>query len=171
MKRMIALLALVCFLSLSGCAKSSLPEEMPEDFSFSIRWSTYGTSFYSSRTGKLIKSTAATHPEDYTVEYQPSAEELAYIYDLIRDLNPASYPDLYQPYKQEFLSEPPHPIILTVFADGSEKQIKTENAALTSFSGTTKKGEKFLSACRAIIDLLTASEEWRSLPEYEVFYE
>jgi len=172
MKKLTAFLFfLLCIPCLAGCVNTSPQQEVPEDFFFTIRWNTYGTSFYNSQTGTLVKSTDATCPEEYTAEYLLSPEELEYIYNLIRKMDPTTYPELYQPYKQELLSEPPHPIILTVFADGSEKQIQVENAAYTSLQNTTGKGEAFLSACGEIITLLTTSEEWLSLPDYERSYE
>ena len=59
---------------LSGCGNKILPEERPEDFSFSLIWGVYGTSSYNSRTGKLVKTTDATHPEDY-VTYMHLSDE------------------------------------------------------------------------------------------------
>ena len=161
-------LVFFCFV---GCKTTSLAEKMPENFAFSIRWNTYGTSFYNSRTGTLVKSADATHPEDYTAQHHLTGEELTHIYRLIRELEPDSYPDLYDPYKQEALSEPPHPITLTVFIGDTEKQIKVDNASYTNLQGTTKKGARFLSVCGEIIALLTESEAWQALPEYEFFYE
>ena len=34
-----------------------------------------------------------------------------------------------------------------------------------------KKGQKFLSVCKAIEEILTGSEEWKALPEYEFLYD
>ncbi|HHX73148.1 MAG TPA: hypothetical protein GX701_09545 [Clostridiales bacterium] len=34
-----------------------------------------------------------------------------------------------------------------------------------------KKAKKFLSACLQIADILTSTEEWIALPEYEFLYE
>ena len=64
MKKFALILALLMLIScLSGCEEKILPDERPEDFSFSLIWGAYGTSSYDSRTGKLVKTTDATHPE------------------------------------------------------------------------------------------------------------
>ena len=40
-----------------------------------------------------------------------------------------------------------------------------------SFKSKNKKGQDFLSVCEAISNRLTATEEWKALPDYENLYE
>ena len=68
-----------------------------EEFSFSLTWGCYGVSSYDSKTGKLIKTTDATNPEDYVTDYQLTDEDKEYFYDLISLLDINSYPDEYDP--------------------------------------------------------------------------
>ena len=65
------LLLLILFFTLTSCSlfKNSLPEEIPDDFSFSIMWNTDGISSYDSKTGILIKDKYATNPNEYTTTY------------------------------------------------------------------------------------------------------
>ena len=61
-------------------------------------------------------------------------------------------------------------LILTVHTDGFEKTIRAENIAIT-YESKDKKGQAFLTTCKAIRDILIKTEEWKALPEYEVFYD
>ena len=172
MKKIIILL-LVVLCILAGCGPQEknefLPETMPEDFSFSLTWGCYGISSYDSSTGKLVKTTDATHPEDYITYYELSENYKKRIYDYIRNLDPESYPDNYNPQKG-LASSPSMTLILTVYANGTKKEIKAEDIAMT-YEAKNKKGQKFLSACRSIELILTGTVEWSSLPEYEFFYD
>lgn len=65
-------------LSLVGCNKQepkSNPTVVPEDFSFALTWNCYGVSSYDSQTGKLVKTTDATNPDDYVTYYQLTTED------------------------------------------------------------------------------------------------
>ena len=167
MKRLFGLvLAFLCLLALAGCKSSSMPEEMPADFSFAVRWNTYGISSYDSQTGKLVKDAEAAEPKDYTIEYFLTEEEMSRIYGYIRELDPYDYPDDYEP-RGNHLAEPPHPLYLTVRVDGTEKQIRVRNFSQPQ----DRKGELYFSTCQAITAFLESTEAWQSLPEYERFFE
>ncbi len=149
--------------------KIELPKIMPEDFSFALTWDCYGISSYDSKTGKLVKTTDATHPEDYVTKYTLYEDEAERIYDFIRALNVNEYPEIYNPHGNA-ASQPPMTLILTVRLGDKEKMIKAENIAI-SYETNNEKGQNFLNACKAIRDILTSTEEWKSLPEYEFFYD
>ncbi len=56
------LLVLMLLLPSAGCLGKPVKHfEVPADFSFSLTWGCYGISSYDSRTGKLVKTTDATH--------------------------------------------------------------------------------------------------------------
>lgn len=148
----------------------SLPEKMPENFSFALTWGCYGISSYDSTTGILVKTTHATHPEDYVTSYELPEEVKNQIYDEIRALDPVSYPDVYDPQEGGLMSSPPMTLILTVYANGSEKTIWAGDIACT-YKSEDEKGQVFLTTCKAIETILTETEEWKALPEYEFFYE
>ena len=159
--------ALGVALCLAGCGKKT--EKVPEGFSFALTWNAYGVSSYDSATGKLVKTTDATHPEDYVTEYHMTEQELAQIWQLICGLKPETYPVAYDP-APDWHSEPPETLILTVRRSEGEKTIAARNVAFAP-GGIDEKGKKFLDTCRAIEDILTGTDAWQALPEYEHFYE
>ncbi len=169
-------LAMICTLCLLGCedteqAEKSLgkmPKAMPDDFSFSLTWGCFGVSSYDSSTGRLVKTTDATNPDDYVTYYELSDEEKQLIYDQIRSLNPKSYPDEYDPHFNQG-SDPSMTLILSVNVNGVQKTIKAEDIAY-SYSSIKVKGQKFLTTCEKISDLLENTEEWKALPDYEFYY-
>lgn len=140
-----------------------------DSFSFSLTWNCYGVSSYDSRTGKLVKTTDATKPEDYVTTYRLTAEQKKQIYDWIIDLQVSEYPDLYDPHEGE-ASAPPMTLILSVHTDTVQKTIRAENIAV-GYKTHDKKGQKFLDVCEAIETLLTGTEAWKALPAYEFLYE
>lgn len=148
----------------------SLPEKMPEDFSFALTWGCYGISSYDSQTRKLIKTTDATHPKDYITSYELPQEYKYRIYDYIRALDPGSYPDVYDPQEGGLASSPSMTLVLKVYANGSEKTIKAEDISL-SYESDDEKGQVFLTTCKAIKMILTETEEWKALPDYEFYYD
>ena len=150
------------------CGTPLAPVEIPEDFSFALVWNCYGISSYDSQTGKLVKATDATNPEDYITYYQLTDEDKEYIYNLLVSLDAKSYPDIYDP--KSGMSEPPMTLILTVRENGEVKTIKAENISLT-FKSEDEKGQVFLSVCGEICRLLTTTDEWKALPAYEKLYE
>ena len=142
---------------------------MPKDFSFSLTWGVYGTSSYNSRTGKLVKTTDATHPEDYVTYLRLSDETLDYIYSLLIDLNIDSYPDEYNP-DPFTATTPSSALILTVRAGGKTKTIKADDIAL-SHELLLFKGKRYIETCDFICDLIMSTEEWKALPDYEFYYD
>ena len=172
MKKLVAwLLILVCVSAMAGCNTRepvSDPSVVPEDFSFSLTWNCYGVSSYDSQTGKLVKTTDATNPEDYVTYYRLTNEDKEYIYNLLVSLDMKSYPDVYDP--QNGFSRPSTTLILTACIDGEVKTIQAKNISLFLVSADDK-GQQFLSTCEAISNKLMATEEWKALPDYETLYE
>ena len=183
MKRTLALvLTLILMFCLCACNNEPLPNDdnqqsqnennnpsiVPEDFSFALTWNVFGISSYDSQTGKLVKTTDATNPDDYVTYYQLTDADKEYIYNLIVSLDVNSYPDIYDP--QNGLSAPDATLILTVHINGKTKTIKAEHISLF-FVSKDEKGQLFLDTCEAIGNRLEATEEWKALPDYETLYE
>ena len=141
----------------------------PEVFSFALTWNCYGISSYDSATGKLVKTTDATHPEDYVTTHYINEKEAGQVWQLIQKLDIESYPDEYDPNPGVF-STPDMTLILTVRTADGEKTVKAEGIAM-SYESKDEKGQKFLDTCRAIEEILTDTEEWKALPDYEFLYE
>lgn len=173
MKRITALLmCLSLIVVLSACHNEKTSIGSLDDFTFSLIWNCYGVSSYDSKTGKLVKTTDATNPEDYVTAYRLTTEQKQKIYDLISDLNVTSYPDTYNPHTNGLTyltSSPSMTLILSVNTDKVQKTITAADIAM-SYESDDRGGQKFLSVCEAIKDILIETDEWKSLPEYEVFY-
>lgn len=147
---------------------SSVSTNYP-NYSFSLTWNTYGISSYDSKTGTLIKTSDATNPKEYTTNLKLTEQQYSAIWKLIKGLDIESYPDEYNPHGNG-ASTPYMTLILSVKADGIDKTITVKETML-SYEADNKKGQKFLDTCKGIRDILTATEEWKALPEYEFFYD
>lgn len=170
MKKIALILALLMLIPcLSGCGEKILPQERPEDFSFSLVWGAYGTSSYDSRTGKLVKTTDATHPEDYVTYLHLSDKTLEYFYGLLRDLDVESFPDEYDPDRHT-MCEPSSALTVTVRAGGRTKTVMVDDMAASRIA-YIGKCKKYIETCTAIRNFLMQTEEWKALPEYEFFYD
>lgn len=169
MKKMLLFLFLaVLTLSLPGCGASA---EMPEDFSFRLTWGVYGVSSYDSAAGRLVKTTDATHPEDYTAALQLTEDQLQQVWDAVSALDLDSYPDEYDP-TPGIAAEPSETLILTVSYGAYEKTVSCQGVAGVSvLSKSAGEGRKFLAACKTIQELLTATDAWNALPDYEFYYD
>ena len=165
----VVLLVMLCTACTQNTIKTGKVEEMPKDFSFRLTWNCYGVSSYDSATGKLVKTTDATNPEDYVTYYYLTDEEKQEIYELIEKLHVDKYPDTYNPH-DNLMSSPSWTIILTVCENGEEKTIEARDIAMEKHADNIK-GQRFLDTCLGIRDILVETDEWEALPDYEVLYE
>ena len=151
--------------------------ESPSDFSFSFVWGCYGISSYDSRTGRLIKTTDSTHPEDYVTTLVLSDAQRAEIWDLLSGLELETYPGRYDPYNdpnsdQRVCSEPNRNLILTLTADGRTKTVTCKGICLggPDLKGYDEKAQAFLDVTNRLTTLLQDTPEWQALPDYEFYY-
>jgi hypothetical protein len=142
---------------------------VPEDFSFALTWGVYGISSYDSRTGKLVKTKDATNPADYVTYVKLSDEVMELIYKKLRALDLDSYPDEYDPDPM-MGSDPSADLILTIRNGDRVKTVTAKDVSL-SYESWSIKGKKFIDTCLDISDILTATEEWKALPDYEFYYD
>ena len=140
-----------------------------DSFSFSLTWGVLGLSSYDSTTGKLVKTSDATNPDDYITTYILTDTQKEKIYNLISSLDIASYPDSYDPQNGTVHTDPSITLILSVKTDTMEKTVTAANIA-DIYEAESSEGQRFLQVCREILQILTATEEWQALPEYEHFY-
>lgn len=139
-----------------------------EAFSFALTWDR-GECSYDSRTGLLIRDANAADPARCRTTCFLPPEELEEIRALLEALDAAAYPDSYDPHGGGTAAKPPMTLILTVRTGQGEKTIAARGIADT-FSADNERGQRFLQTCRQIIDILTATAEWKTLPEAEVLY-
>ncbi len=138
------------------------------DFEFSLTWGCYGVSSYDSATGKLVKTSHATHPENYITTLHLTPSQYEEIKQLFRNLEIEGYPDEYNPSK--WMSTPSATLILSLKTDTLEKTVTAAEIAL-DMKGKNRQGQKFLDTCDAIAEILMASDEWKALPDYEFYYD
>lgn len=156
--------------------KSGDDKKVPDDFSFSIVWGCYGISSYDSKTGKLIKTKDTTNISKYTTTYKMSKEELSRIYNILFsriDIN--SYPNKYDPYNApdaeiRLVSMPSQTVIISVTANGRTKTVTCDEISF-GVEGYDEHATEFIKAKSDIVNILTSTDEWQALPEYEVFYD
>lgn len=169
MKRTTALLLCLTFvLLLSACGTPAGKTADPEDFSFSLTWGCYGDSTYDSKTGKLVKQKTATKVRDYTAAYFLTEDEKAELLRQITEMDPWSYPDEYAPLKG--MTSPERKIVLTVTCGEKTKTVTCERCPLTD-TPNGSKGKKFMKVHDTAVAILTGSDEWNSLPDYEFLYD
>lgn len=154
----------------NGDKDGAVNTDVPDNLSFSLTWNTYGISSYDSATGKLVKTTDATNPEDYVTTLELDGTQLFAIWELLWELDIETYPDEYDPQGGNLSSDPSMTLILTLREGDKVKTVRAEDIAL-SYESNDPKGQKFLDTCKDIRDILTATEEWKALPEYEFFYD
>lgn len=155
----------------------NLPETS-ETASFRIVWGCYGISSYDSATGELVKTTDATHPEDYVTTLNLTDQQETELWNLLSKLDPDSYPEDYDPYNDpdsdvRMSSEPSRDLILTVRTEAGEKTIACRGICMggAGLRGYDDRAQAFLEVCEGVTRLLEQTPEWQSLPDYEFYYE
>lgn len=148
---------------------------VPKDFSFSIVWDCYGISSYDSKSGTLIKTNHATHPEDYITKLVLTEEELKTIYiKLTKNIDIYSYSDTYNPFRKGYASSPTQTIIININEGTNTKTVTCKDIAFDFGDGKYLKSQKarnFMKVHDEIVAMLKSSEEWKQLPDYEFGYD
>ena len=151
---------------------------VPEDFSISLSWGIYGISSYDSRTGNLIKELNPTglfgaSKDDFKAKYYLSDDEKEKIYKLLLDIDFDSYPSDYRPY-EEYLCFPMSLFRITVRYKGYEKAIYSEQFPGEILSRdyyqeiyTDKRSYNFIRLYDTLVEILTSTEEWKTMPQYD----
>ena len=158
-------------MAISSCSSSAVPSfsVAQEDFYFVLTWGVELDSSYDSRTGTLIKTKYVIERqlEEYIATYQyPNVNE---IYEMSKTINVYSYADDYYPY--EGCSIRSNPSVDYVF-EINDKTITSKDCPIMSEipDSVTKKGKQYLKLIFTITNVLTNSEEWKAMPDFEVLY-
>jgi hypothetical protein len=136
--------------------------DVPEDFSFSLTWGTYGKSSYDSATGILVKNSRATSAEDYVTTHTLTDWEKECIYKLLMAIDWDIYPQDEEYFPSVSLSDPYRTLIITIRNGGEVTKITAHASKKYSYKGVNAK--LFLDTCDAISDILEATAEWQALP-------
>ena len=168
MKRIIAiLLILASVLSFGSCNPSSLPKEMPEDFTLYVQWGTFGDSSYSSETGKLVKDFDIDGK--YSTTYVMPKEDLKEAYSIIRKLGIDKFPKEFS--QKELQGSSPYCIFTIKATINGETYSVTAKQVSGYDGGRSIRTIRFLNAVESIVTIITSSDEWKSIPESGDFYE
>ncbi len=190
LKRLLSILLCgLIFFGLTSCGTvqhkdvTSSPDtagiELPEDFSFSIVWNTYGISSYDSETGKLVKASDATDVSKYTAYVKMSPNDLKTVYRaLFCDIDLTAYPDSYDPFNapdatSKVMSSPTQTVIITATANGVTKTVTCEKivSGYTLQHCYSDEAKAFWQTKLTIVNLIESFPEWQAFPDYEFFYQ
>ena len=154
------------------------PSGVPADFAFHFTWGCYGVSSYDSQSGRLVKTSDSTHPEDYVTSLALDGDQSRRAWLLLSQLDWDSYPAEYDPYNppdsdSRVASEPNRDLVLWFRANGEEHSVSCRGICLegVGLRGYDAKARSFLQACDRLTELLTETPEWQALPDYEFYYE
>lgn len=136
-------------------------------FSFALTWNCYGVSSYDSKTRTLIKENDTAHTEDFTAQLVLSEADAERIRRLLGTLDINSYPDK---LSDEIMCEPPGALNLTVREGGAEKTVICYGL-YPEYKTDDERLALYLSVCGELIGIITSTYEWRSLPDWEVYYD
>ena len=165
-----ALLAMILFaLFLAGCGTDVPTAEMPEDFSFSLRWGVIGVHYYDSVSGLLVKSGAEPDKDAYRTTLIPDEELLKAAWAAVSSLDWEKYTEEYNPNPDE-MTAPSATIILSVTENGREHSVRCPGISL-SYSSADRDGQAFLDVVRELEQLLISTPEWEMMPDYTVYFD
>ena len=156
-------------LSFTCCKPLTLPEQMPEDFTFYVQWGAFGYRAYSSETGRLIKTLDASDPSKYMTTYYMTNADLKKVYGMIREMGIENYPEVI-PQGDLKVSVPYFTYTITATVNGKTYTVTAKQA--TGYdAGKTIEAKKFLSTVKSIANILESSSAWKDLPEDENMYD
>ena len=168
MKKFLICLFIVIF-CLVGCDTNmtSLPHEMPEDFSFTLTFGFDG--YYDSKTGILKNG----YNYDLNSECQTTLlfdeKELEEIYQIFLEGSIDRWPE--ELTVSDNLFEPSYDIQISFTADGKTENIKIYGASFLSLD-EWKTGVRLGKCYFKIVDeYIKSSEEYKSLPPNQQLYE
>ncbi len=193
MKKIISTMLCMIFICnlLAGCAAKGGEETeaetgsqteaatVPDDLEVYIRWNVLGISSYDSATGRLVKTTDATRPEDYVTELVFDDElKAAFWAALTQEIDIYEYPDEYDPFNDgakegEWVgSTPARTIVIRLTANGRTKTVECKGISLGGPEDCrAERGRRFMEAVCGLTDLITSTDEWKALPDYEFLYD
>lgn len=144
-----------------------------DDFEFSIVWD-LSRSSYDSETGELVKSRDYVEhkPEDFITNYNLLTDERKAIFNKAIEIDVCSYDEKYNPYLEDgntsWLVEPSAGLIYEDSYIRIEIPFYTNNKR---YNPTNEKGKALIEYFQLIIDIVINTDEWKSLPDYEVLYD
>jgi len=185
MKRVLCIIAMMiaAVVCLSACkispmynkdssGKAETSAAVTEEGEFFIRFNTFGESSYDSETGVLIKTTAVVNRDksEYETVLVLDKETKSTINGLIASLPLTDYPNKYDPFLTDDGSSLVSSPSVTLVLSAGGKTVTCTGVTIGKHS-ENPKGQHFLDVFYQIVDLITATDEWKALPDYEVYYD
>jgi hypothetical protein len=168
MKIMIFLLIV---LFISGCTvyrTTNLPEEMPEDFSFSVHWEFDG--YYDSKTMELKKGYNYDLECECKTQLELTDAQLKEIYQIIRNAKVDSFSKEIKTKYDE--SIPSADLVITIQYGNINHTVKLLNSYLNDDMNEYLGGKEVGMAIKEIIEnYIINTDEFKSLPENQLYYD
>lgn len=156
------LIGFMALLFVAGCSTTtptpSLPETMPDDFSFVLDYGVNGKNQLDTRKGTYTKD-LILNPA-VTTSLALSQTEKTEIYNMMQEIDILSYPDEFVPESSHHVT-PYQSYHLTISYNGQEKSIFWADESVATTVEATKLREIFMR----IHEIVTNKDEYQALPE------
>lgn len=169
MKIIIRLFILVFLLfAFVGCVSSKLPDEMPEDFSFSIYWGFDGE--YDSNTKVLSNGFNYDLNIECKTELELSNEQLQEVYEIIKKAKIDIFDEVIKT-KHE-IGIPSSDLKITISYGNEKYTVTLLNSYLNDDMDKYINGKQVGKAIKQIVEnYIISSDEYKSLPENQLLYD
>ena len=147
-------------------ATSSLPIEMPQDFSLIAAYGVTMKNMLDTFSGTFTKDLIGAVPSTATTGLALTQAELHNIYRGLRDMEILSYPSEFQP-KSESSVQPHESYLLYFRANGVTKQIHWEDGTMSA----EPQANSLRAWFERVKQLIEAKAEYKALPAAEGGYE
>jgi hypothetical protein len=167
MKKIILLLFVML---ISGCnyRTTNLPEDMPEDFSFSVHWEFDG--YYDSKTMELKKGYNYDLECECKTQLEMTNDKLKDIYRIIRNAKVDSFSEEIRTKNDE--SVPSANFVITIQYGNINHTVKLLNSFLNDDMNEYLSGKEVGIAIKDIIEnYIINTDEFKSLPENQLLYD
>ena len=168
-KILVGMFLLVFGLCLVGCDtnKTSLPQEMPEDFSFTLTFGFVG--YYDSKTGVLKNGYNHDLDCECVTTLQFSKEELKEIYGIFLDGTIDRWNEKLT--VSDDLVEPSYTIKISFTANNETIKVNIYGASFISLDEWDNSVRLGRAYYRIVDEYIKTSEEFKSLPENQMLYD
>jgi len=154
---------LLLTLILSACGRfvsPAVPEEMPEDFDFSLAYGVGKKNEINTFKGRVTKDLIEDGSAEVDISF--SDEEMADIYEKMKDIKVLEKKN----FKSKCQAEPREETEWKITLDG-----ETITHSIEEFCEPVGDAKQFLDLQHDIVDIVEAKEEYQSLPEVEGGYD
>ena len=168
-KILVSILLFVFSLCLVGCDTNmtSLPQEMPEDFSFTLTFGFDG--YYDSKTGALKNGYNHDLGCECVTTLQFSKDELKEIYGIFLDGTIDRWNEKLT--VSDNLVEPSYTIMISFTANNETIKVNIYGASFISLDEWENNVRLGRAYYRIVDEYIKTSEEFKSLPENQLLYD